>query len=239
MENASKALLIAGGILIALLVIGALVLMFNQIGSYQQAQDSNQKDSQLAEFNKDFEKYIDDKGITGADVISVINKVIDYNSKASKGGVSNSVDYEIEMSVIISGLDTFNSKYAYNNETTYKLFQTDSYTIDSRNSSNTFKNYLDEATRLEANSGISKDQLKILSGMYDGNINSSRNKIKDKLVELNADRYNNWNGNSDPKLDTIIKYRQYWEFKTSKFKPDGDPVYKNGQIQTINFKFDR
>ena len=239
MENASKALLIAGGILIALLVIGALVLMFNQIGSYQQAQDSNQKDSQLAEFNKDFEKYIDDKGITGADVISVINKVIDYNNKANKGGVSNSVDYEIKMSITISGLDTFNSKYAYNNETTYKLFQTDSYTIDSRNSSNTFKNYLDEATRLEANSGISKDQLKILSGMYDGNINSSRNKIKDKLVELNADRYNNWNGNSDPKLDTIIKYRQYWEFKTSKFKPDGDPVYKNGQIQTINFKFDR
>ena len=235
MENASKALLIAGGILIALLVIGALVLMFNQIGSYQQAQDSNQKDSQLAEFNKDFEKYIDDKGITGADVISVINKVIDYNSKASKGGVSNSVDYEIEMSVIISGLDTFNSKYAYENET-YKLFKTPTYTIKSINQKKDF----DEAKDLEDNYGINNDQLKILSGMYDsGNKNGSIARMRDKLVELEGNRYNNWNGSSNPKLETIIKYRQYWEFKTSKFKPDGDPVYKNGQIQTINFKFDR
>lgn len=35
MENASKFLLMAGGILIALLVISALVLMFNQIGDYE------------------------------------------------------------------------------------------------------------------------------------------------------------------------------------------------------------
>lgn len=235
MENASKALLIAGGILIALLVIGALVLMFNQIGSYQQAQDSNQKDSQLAEFNKDFEKYIDDKGITGADVISVINKVIDYNNKANKGGVSNSVDYEIKMSITISGLDTFNSKYAYENET-YKLFKTQEYIITNTNQ---LKSDLNKAKDLEDNYGIDKDQLKILSGMYDrGNKNGSIERMRDKLVELKGDRYNNWNGSSDPKLDTIIKYRQYWEFKTSKFKPDGDPVYKNGQIQTIKFKFD-
>ena len=35
MENASKALLMAGGMLIALLVIGALLLAFNQIGDYE------------------------------------------------------------------------------------------------------------------------------------------------------------------------------------------------------------
>ena len=37
MENASKALLMAGGILIALLVIGSVLLMFNQIGNYRRA----------------------------------------------------------------------------------------------------------------------------------------------------------------------------------------------------------
>ena len=79
MENASKALLMAGGILIALLVIGALILMFNQVGSYEKAQDARKKSSQIADFNKDFERYLDDKGITGADVISLINKVLDYN----------------------------------------------------------------------------------------------------------------------------------------------------------------
>ena len=43
MENASKALLMAGGILIALLIIGALLLMFNQISTYKQSESSNQK----------------------------------------------------------------------------------------------------------------------------------------------------------------------------------------------------
>ena len=43
MENASKALLMAGGILISLLVIGALVLMFNQIGDYEKGNQGIKK----------------------------------------------------------------------------------------------------------------------------------------------------------------------------------------------------
>ena len=54
MENASKALLIAGGILIALIIISLLVVMFTQIGDYQKSQSSGSKESQLAEFNRDF-----------------------------------------------------------------------------------------------------------------------------------------------------------------------------------------
>ena len=34
MENASKALIMAGSILIGLMVIGALLLMFNSLSSY-------------------------------------------------------------------------------------------------------------------------------------------------------------------------------------------------------------
>ena len=36
MENASKALIMAGSVLIALMIIGALLLMFNSISNYQQ-----------------------------------------------------------------------------------------------------------------------------------------------------------------------------------------------------------
>ena len=35
MENASKALIMAGGVMIALLIIGSLLLMFNNLSSYQ------------------------------------------------------------------------------------------------------------------------------------------------------------------------------------------------------------
>ena len=119
MENASKALLIAGGMLIALLIIGALVLRFNQIGDYDKGLHSIEKISQIAEFNMDFERYIDDQGITGADVISLINKVNDYNNKAKKGGVINSIDYSIKMSITIS-LDT-KEKYVFNADITDDL----------------------------------------------------------------------------------------------------------------------
>ena len=37
MENASKALIMAGGILIALLVLGALLLMINNLSDYQKS----------------------------------------------------------------------------------------------------------------------------------------------------------------------------------------------------------
>ena len=80
MENASKALLIAGGILIAVIIISLLVVMFTQIGDYQKSQSSGSKESQLAEFNRDFERYTEDE-IRGVDLVSLINKIHDYNTK--------------------------------------------------------------------------------------------------------------------------------------------------------------
>ena len=116
MENASKALTMAGGILIALLIIGALILMVNQIGDYEKGQNNNDKNSELASFNKTFEKYADDKGIKGVDIVSLINKILDYNQIEKDGGIKNSVNYDIKMSITISGLKAFNKKYAYDKQ---------------------------------------------------------------------------------------------------------------------------
>ena len=80
MENASKALLMAGGMLIALLVIGALLLAFNQIGDYEKGKSSMVKSSQVADFNKEFGKYAGDD-IKGYDILTIINKAIDFNLK--------------------------------------------------------------------------------------------------------------------------------------------------------------
>lgn len=127
MENASKALLMAGGILVALMVIGALLLMINQVGNYQRSEDVNKKDKQIAEFNLDFERYADDKGIKGTDIMSLTNKIVDYNNKALKGGVSNSVDYSIKMSITVTGLNSFNFKYANGSSA---IFTNDTYTTN-------------------------------------------------------------------------------------------------------------
>lgn len=241
MENASKALIMAGGILIALLIIGALLLMFNQIGDYEKGQQTNEKTSQLVQFNTDFERYTDDNGINGTDIISLINKVIDYNKKASRGGVANSVDYNIKMSITISGLDKFNKKYAYDKEKDKdSLFPKSEYKFDATAANNDLKNLFDNFAANEGTIGI--DNLKKLSSIYNGNNDRNTNiaNIKEKLLEIDANKYKNWNGTTPaPTLDAIKKYRQYSEFKSSKFVISQNPVYENGQIRDLYFKFSK
>ena len=48
MENATRALTMAGGILIALMILGALFLMFNNLSSYQNQNDTSTKSTQIA-----------------------------------------------------------------------------------------------------------------------------------------------------------------------------------------------
>lgn len=238
MENASKALLMAGGILIALMIIGALVLMVNQIGSYQKSQQDMKENSQLAKFNLDFEKYIDDKGIKGTDIVSLINKIIDYNAKAANGGTNNSVDYSIKMSITVKGLTEFNQKYAYNNQSdNNSLFPMDIYTLDNTSKNNEIKTILENFAACEKSIGIEK--MKQLSAIYDPtkNENTNKNDIKNKLIEINS-AYQNWNGR-DPDMVTIKKYRQYSEFKSSTFVISQSPKYEKGQIKDLYFKFDK
>ena len=70
MENATKALVMAGGILITILIIGALYLMFSNLAEYQNSKDDLNKASQIAEFNNQFEPYnkVNDK----------LTKIVEY-----------------------------------------------------------------------------------------------------------------------------------------------------------------
>ena len=75
MENASKALLIAGGMLIALLTITLLVIMFNQIGGFYASEENAEREEQIAKFNLEYEAY-NREDVRGTDLLSLINKVI-------------------------------------------------------------------------------------------------------------------------------------------------------------------
>lgn len=80
MENASKALIMAGSILIALLTIGALMFMFDNISEVERQKDQNAEIEELLEFNRQFEQY-DAVGLRGSDLITVMNKIVNYNEK--------------------------------------------------------------------------------------------------------------------------------------------------------------
>ncbi len=88
MENASKALIMAGSVLIALMIIGALVLMFGNLTSYQETGTGNTRTAQVTEFNNQFETYNRDD-VRGSDLYSLLNKVIDYNRRQTTEGTGS------------------------------------------------------------------------------------------------------------------------------------------------------
>lgn len=118
MENASKALLMAGGILIALLVIGALVLLFSNLQDYQMKNDASMEQSEIADFNNQFEPY-NKKNLTLMELKSVYNKIISNNEKHP--------EYRIDSNVIKSpGALTKNGNSIFE----YYLYNTNFKNID-------------------------------------------------------------------------------------------------------------
>ena len=73
MENASRALLIAGSVLVAIIVITLLVRTYGNIGNFQRQQLSVEEAQKLEEYNKQYTKY-EHQYVYGTEVISIINK---------------------------------------------------------------------------------------------------------------------------------------------------------------------
>lgn len=127
MENASKALLIAGGALISILVITLFLYAFGKISEYQTYKEELFNVEDLAKFNEQFTVY-DRKDLKGSDVLSLINKVIDYNEKYTTKG-TNSTDSYTPINLKISFLNNGDTlKLTYDDKT--RLFQSGSYTYN-------------------------------------------------------------------------------------------------------------
>lgn len=92
MENISRALLIAGGILITMLIVSLLVFARTQWGKYQKRKDDAQNSEQVAEFNERFEAY--NSVITGGKMVSLVNLSEDMNNKYGEDqGYKNIIIY--------------------------------------------------------------------------------------------------------------------------------------------------
>lgn len=82
MENASKALTMAGGVLIALLVISLLVLFFHNVRDLQGMEQSSEEQEQAVEFNKQYDVYA--RNVYGSELLSIANKIADYNKREAE-----------------------------------------------------------------------------------------------------------------------------------------------------------
>lgn len=73
MENASKALLMAGGVLIAIVTIAFLVKSLSTVQQFQMSQLSAEEQEQLTAFNEQYTKYVG-QYVYGTEVITLQNK---------------------------------------------------------------------------------------------------------------------------------------------------------------------
>ena len=85
MENASKALLIAGSVLLGIIVLSLFMVMINSLTDYQQSQVVNERTEEVIAFNNQFAGYMRND-VSGTDIISLINKVVFYNRTKSSSG---------------------------------------------------------------------------------------------------------------------------------------------------------
>ena len=95
MENASKALIMAGGILVGVLILSLMVYLFADFGSTSAQINAQNKQNQLTQFNSKFSAYEDKEGLTIYDVITVAGYAKE-NNKYYEGNQSNQIIVYLE-----------------------------------------------------------------------------------------------------------------------------------------------
>ena len=95
MENASKALTMAGSMLIAIIVISLLVVFFNKLQNLQKTELNKEEVEQAVEFNETYDVYYRD--VYGSELLSIANKIKDYNLRESE--ISGYTEIELEVNI--------------------------------------------------------------------------------------------------------------------------------------------
>ena len=94
MENASKALLIAGGILLMILVLSFATYFFRRMAEDSSEVYRNMEESEIAEFNQKFLIYNGRTNLNVHDVVTILNLAYDCNKKG---------DFPVIVNVLLNG----------------------------------------------------------------------------------------------------------------------------------------
>lgn len=106
MENATKALLISAAVMISIMVLSLLMMAYNQVSDYYQTQHTDAIAKQTGEFNENFINYQRDN-IRGSELLSLMNKVIDFNERESYAQGTNYERIKVAIKIDEQYLDDF------------------------------------------------------------------------------------------------------------------------------------
>ena len=81
MENASNALIMAAGVLIALLILAIGIILFSGYSQLGSTYNLKMSEQEVIKFNSNFTIYEQRTDITAYEIVSLINFVTDYRKK--------------------------------------------------------------------------------------------------------------------------------------------------------------
>lgn len=171
MENASKALLIAGGILLAILILSALIFMFTSVKDFSSMQEQKALAKQTAKFNAEYDAY-NKTVMYGTDVMTVVNKAVNYNQKLD----TDEEEYFIDIILVLS--NDF-----YTTETTVTTYANGNRTEE------TTKTLSEKSLRkgtynIKAKQGTTKINTNILEFFSQGDNSFKEENKKDKIIQV-------------------------------------------------------
>lgn len=167
MENASKALLIAGAMLLGMLLISLLFYTIGIIKNYQGSKEELINIENTSKFNQKFTAY-DRDDVQGYELITLVNQIVDYNERKSTDSKYGN-DEQYPYITLIIGLNKKANMFLRDDtiEEAYRLFTNDEYHDDefsakSRNGkySSFEKNINDKLNTALENFNIKDDEIK-------------------------------------------------------------------------------
>lgn len=224
MENASKALIIAGSVLMAVLVIGALMLMYNQIADIEQTKTDNDELSKMEDYSKKFEEY--NGTIYGSELFSLANLQDDYTKRYKQEDGYTKITITVIINNSISGTSYFQSGENDINNILANKNDIEKNITEFENK-NKFKGktvkYYSQLTIRE------------IADIYGVNFSS------DDLESDVEDKIRQKGGEAKRLIEAIAEYKNiksvYTEFKNKRFKCTNVTYNRNnGRIESMRFK---
>lgn len=210
MENASKALTIAGGVLIAVMLAVLVYYVFNHWGESQKMKQEDVETVKVEEFNKSYLSY--EKVLYGSELLGLVNKMSDYNiSDDVKYNAYGTMDLKVEIKLLSGSTDNL-----FNRTGTYSL--------------STVKRTIDDVMRktVERYSGkVSDSQWEFLAKSS----NNSEQSFDDLCQELNISS----SVNRRELQEAAKEYYKYVQFKRMKFKHKETTFYDTGRVKMMSF----
>lgn len=234
MENASKALIMAGGMLLAILIISVLIYAWGLFSEYQASKDSLSDVEDTAKFNEQFANY-DRDDVKGYEIISLINKITDYNYRKSNDTEAKSNQKYAPITITVNLVSDENRKsFCPESGKNNKLFDKNTYEQSTRTTRNPLADIITTANQLEDYFGGSDDATKVAKGYTAIFITPQTDEDKKNAVKKfnysssKQGHYSldlaSYNEICNKEKDNAFKYYEYMKFKGSKFKSDSSKL---------------